>query len=430
MNESLTLAEIAALLPDVEEVRPAVDHLLARSEPDPSRRWAGSGILGAAGDRVVPIAGIRRDLEAVREAEEDRRRRIFEHVGTALEARAAGDPERCADELLAAAAIEESVRRFVAASSYADAAFRVLETMPDSPLRRRALRRRARALRSIGQLRQAIDDYRRAFELAVAAGDVPGGAEAAIGAGNCLEDRARWDEALQWYRLAVEVAGDDDDAATERWQALLNEHIVLRSQGRLDEAAEALERAGIAAEGADGAELFLENARGQWALARGDTDEAMQCLRSALSRAPMGRARVTVRLNLAEALLAAGRDLEAAEEVRGAEYDAIVGRAGSRLPEVYRLLGRIGAERGEAGAFVLFEKALGLIDDHGLPPVERARTLQAYAEAERRTGDDERAKAMLTEATRIYADLGVGLRTPWGDRHEAMPESEFDRNDS
>lgn len=429
MNSALTIAEIVRLLPDTGELRPVVDHLMSHSSPDPSKLWAGSGILGAAGDRVVVVEDALADLQRALDAEEVHRRTLLAHVADALRHRAKGDLEACALAFLEAASLEESRQHFPAAEAFADSAYTATDSTPDSAVRRRALRRRARARRARGDFRAAAEDYRRAFALAEAADDVAGGAEAAIGAGNCHEDQALWDDALVWYRKAIASLEGGDHSGPELWQALLNEHIVLRSQGKLAAAEEALHRAESEAAGDESAAIFFENARGQWALANGDPNAAAHWYRKALTREPGGRAAVTIRLNLSEALLAAGRHLDAAAEARAAEYDAIVEDAHAQLPEAYRLLGRISAERGEGDSFVLFEKALELIAERGLPHVERARTLQAYAEAEAKSGRAERAGELRTEAVALFKTLGIGVRSPMGDRHETVAKPENERDD-
>lgn len=422
MSRPLTVDDVAALLPDLEELRPILDHVLARSMPDPGKAWSGSGALGSASDRRVEIEDVLDGLGGVTAAEEAHRSVVFAAVAQALHYRAVGSAEECALALLEAAAAEEARQRFPQAEAYADAAYRALEDHSDSDPRRRALRRRARARRALGMYEAAGADYQRAFEVAAATGDVPGGAEAAIGAGNCFEDQARWDDALVWYRWAVHTMDQNDYSGPERWQAHLNEHIVLRSMGDLDAARETLGQAELAASGHKGADVFIENAWGQWHLAAGDLEAAEFHLRSALALGARHRAQVTVRLNLAEALLAAGRSLEAAEEARRSEYEAIIARAPAQLPEVYRLLGRISIVRGEGDAFVFFEKALSSAAEQGLPEIERARTLQAYADAEVGSGDPVRAEQLMAEARRIYGELGIGERSRWVDRHEMTAE--------
>jgi tetratricopeptide (TPR) repeat protein len=198
----------------------------------------------------------------------------------------------------------------------------------------------------------------------------------------------------------------------------LNLHIVLRSRGELDESRPLLEQAEAEARalGDESATPFFLNARGQLEMLHGRPELAESAFRRALPLAPSPGAIVTIRLNLAETLLARGRLLEAAEETRSAEAEAIQGGLTHRLPEVYRLLGRIAAARESPEAFVLFERALELLRSGKPSVLEEAVTLQAYARAEEERGEDEVARSLLARAMELYASVGISEpRHPWTD---------------
>jgi hypothetical protein len=128
-------------------------------------------------------------------------------------------------------------------------------------------------------------------------------------------------------------------------------------------------------------------------------------------------------LNLAEALLAQGRILDAAEQARIAEQEAILGGLAPKLPEVYRLLGRIASADREPDAFVLFERALELVRERSFPPIEEAMTLQAYAEHEARSGRDDVAQDLRREAEARFEALGIShMRHPWADVFALSPD--------
>jgi len=136
-----------------------------------------------------------------------------------------------------------------------------------------------------------------------------------------------------------------------------------------------------------------------------------------------------MRANLAESFLARGYVLEAATSAREAEREAIRSRAFARLPEVYRLLGRIRAADEDPDAFVFFERALELVRDRGLPALEEALTLQAYAESEAQRGEAEVAEELRQLAQERFAALGItGERQRWADvfgpptDNEAQPQ--------
>ena len=247
-----------------------------------------------------------------------------------------------------------------------------------------------------------------------------------------LEQQGRWEEAEGWYRRALEALdglGEAGRAVPERWHALVNLHIALRFRGELERSLPLLDEAARVAEAAgdEGAEPFLENARGQLHVRSGAYEEAERHFRRALRAAPGAHAAVTIRLNLAEALLAHGRTLEAAEEARRAERDALTGAVVGKLPETYRLLGRIADHAGNPDAFVLFERALEIVRERGLPKLEEALTLQAYAEFEARRGHEETARSLHRQARARYDALDIRtMRHPWADYFGTDDEAPHD----
>ena len=404
-----TIDSVRAALPALDELRPVLDQLIADSAPDDGRAWAGSGALASVDDRLVDGDALAAATDTLAEREAAHTSAVYATVSEAVTALGVGDEAAAARGFLHVFALEEKRDRFDAAEKWADAAVRAAERASDQELRSLALRRRGRARRACARYRDGERDYERAFEISDAIGDVQGSAEAAIGTGNLLEDEGRWDDAEQWYRRALAILDDMAELTSERWHALLNLHVVQRAQGEVEESVTALREAeAVATEiGASEAAMFLENAWGQWHLARGEHMEAIDRLRTALDRAEGTRARVTIRLNLAQGFLQSSRTLDSVEEARRAEQAAIVGTAFGQLPEVYRLLGRAAATEGNPDAFVLFERALALIDARGLPRIERARTLEVYALAEEQKGEVESATALRREATELYAQLGI-----------------------
>lgn len=415
----LTLDDVRAALPELEELRPILDELLSRSEPDAAKAWAGSGALGTAGSRLVPASGLADSVGDLARRESEHLLATYRRVGTALAALAAGEAGTAAEAYLAAAAEEEARDRPDRAAIYAEAAYRAVEGGPDAAIAALALRRSARARRTAGDLDEALRRYRRSHELALAEADHRGAAEAAIGAGNVLEDQGRWDESERWYRTALDVLAPVGEPTPERWHALINLHILARSRGAFDESEALLLEAEQAAAEAGNAEVaapFIENARGQLFMARGAFDEAERHLRTGIDASTRARARIQIRLNLAESLLARGRLLDAAEQAREAEREAIGSRVTTKLPEVYRLLGRIASADDNSEAFVLFERSLDIARERGASPLEEGLTLSAYAEAEARRGEEEAARQLRENARRIFTTLGITHeRQRWAD---------------
>lgn len=414
----LKYEEVRRLLPAVDELRPVFDLLLEGSYPDPGSTWSGSAELETEGARLVDPEALARHAEALADQMRDDLLTVYTAVGDAVKAMAHGDGSEAADAFLAAAAHEERQARPARARAYAKGAHQVARQAGDGPRTSRALRRWARAARAEGDLWEAGARYAEAYAVALAHGDVRGAAEAALGAGNVFEQHGQWADARSQYDKALAVLENHPEDAPERWQAQVNIHIVLRSRGALEESLPWLVQAeeAAAAIGDAGASLFFENAWGQLHLWQHEFERAEERFRNGLARATHPAARVTIRLNLAEALLAQGRNLDATEQGREAEREALKARVWAKLAEVYRLLGRCAASRGNPDAFVLFEHSLEMCRERNLPVIEQALTLQAYSEAERARGDEEAADSLLEQAVGLYAALGISeLRHPWVD---------------
>ncbi len=414
----LSLDQVRTALPELDELRPIFEELLRRSEADDSRTWAGSGQLGTVGSRVVGTGALADVTASLARREAERLASTYAKVAEALEALSEGDPEAAARAFLDVAAEEERLDHAERAFAYAEAAYRAVQDSRDRTTASLATRRAARALKAMGRLTQAFHRYRTGYDLAIGMSDARGAAEAAVGAGNVLEEQGRWEEAEAWYRTALKSLQDADAPSPERWHALLTLHIVARSRGAIEESIPLLEEASAAAAalGDESATPYVENARGQLLMAQGEYGDARQAFRSALDAAADARARIVIRLNLAESHLAAGRTLDAMEHARDAERETIRSRTVTKLPEVYRLLGRIAAAEDNPEAFVLFERALEIVRDYGLPAMEEALTLQAYAEAERRKGETEVAESLLERAKGLFSMSGAdAVRQRWAD---------------
>lgn len=416
----LTFDDVRRSLPHLDELRPVLDHLLTRSAPDADRKWSGSGELGTAGTRLVDARGAAETSASLAEREHQHLASVYRAVTESVQHLDRGDHTAAALALLRVASIEEQRDRPGRAEAYAEAAHRAARSGPDQSTTGLALRRWGRAARAQGKLAEAEEHYASGYEIARAVGDLRGGAEAAIGAGNVLQEQGRWVESEAWYRRALSTLDELAEPAEQRWHALLNLHVVLRSRGETEASISSLEEAERVAQalGDESATQFIENARGQLHMARDAFDLGERNFRAALESSTGAQASVTIRLNLAECLLALDRSLDAAEEAREAEREALVAGLVTKLPEVYRLLGRIASAQANPDAFVLFERALEIVESRGLPKLEKALTLQAYATAEARSGDPEAANQLLELAADLYREVGIeNPRHEWADRY-------------
>lgn len=422
-----SLQDLSALVPRRDVMAPLRSLLLSSSRPRSRDRWSGSNALATWASRDVELDDFATRLPRLIERETEHLERTYRLMAEALDRLASGRHVPAAERLLELAAAEEGRDRPDLAESYSAAACAALADAAHSETYALARRRRARALRSLGRHQEAERDYARSCEIALALDDRPGAAEAAIGAGNVVEEEGHWGKAQGWYERALQIIEPLPRLLPQRWHALLNLHVVRRTVGDLEGARPLLVEAESVADGLndDGAPQHIENARGQLALAESRVDDAIGHFRDALLATTVAFGHVTIRINLAEALLAADRPVEAMEEVRKAELIAIDTSLHRKLPEVYRLIGRIAAYDGNPDALVLFEQALGIIESHDLPRLERAITLQAYADAERRIGEPDTAAALAAEAADLYQSLGITSgRTQWADQFDAEDEPE------
>ncbi|MCH7856722.1 MAG: tetratricopeptide repeat protein, partial [Gemmatimonadetes bacterium] len=374
--------------------------------------------------RLVSSEDLASAVGELADAERDRMSNLYVAVAEAIRCLGEGDGAGAAEALLRAASLEEGLDHPDRAEAWAAAAVRAAREERDRRPVSLALRRRARAEGAQGKLVEALKRYEEAHEIARDSLDFQGAAEAAIGAGNILEQQGSWDDAETWYRRALDIMEADGREGPEMWHAQLNIHIVLRSTGSLDESLAWLQEASDSAEqiGDETAAPFLENAWGQLRMASGSFTEAEPHFRRGLSEAADAGARVTIRLNLAEALLAQDRTLEATEEAREAEREALASGIVPKLPEVYRILGRIVSAQDNPDAFVFFERALDIVRERRLPALEEALTLQAYAESEARRGEDDAAQELRERMTQRYRALGMSdMRQTWADFYGPGP---------
>jgi len=417
-SDPLRLDTLLSRLPDVGSIRPVLDHLIATSQPDPARRWSGSGELGTAAGRLVDPASLREALTELAAAEARKVARRFEAVAALTDALARGDSGEAVGLLLEESAALEVEGDSAEAGAWAGVATQVATEAGDRRSAE-AARRAARCARSVGALGEAAEGYERAFEYARGAEEIRDAVIAATGRGNVAVDRGRWMVAEQWYRRGLALLDSTesgfirgDDLRALRWRIFQNLGITSRERGALEEATAWYARAEDESAGLDDSAVDIEvqNGRGQLDLARGDPRRAELRFRKALEvldsvRPGADEVRVAVRTNLGEALLRQSRALEAGEVAREAEAEALRGRFFGRLPETYRLLAHVLHAQGESEAFVFLDQALAFVRTHGLPAFEEARTLEVYAELRAASGEEEIARDARTRAGDILRAL-------------------------
>ena len=118
----LTVDQVRSLLPELTELRPLMDRILATSKPDPDRRWTASGELETVGMRLVRAESVREELPRLGERVRQEAVQLYGQVAAALVALERGAPEEAATALLAAAEMEEKAWRMDRAKAWAEAA--------------------------------------------------------------------------------------------------------------------------------------------------------------------------------------------------------------------------------------------------------------------------------------------------------------------
>ena len=405
---SLRVSELLGVLPHVPELSPFLDLIATRSVPDPDRRWTASGELGTLGARIIETGGLGDAALELGTAEARRISQLLETAAAVVEAVASGDWQAVTALLIGQGQADEARGRCDEGEAWYLSAHRVARDrgLVEAP---RALRLAARTARARGRIDTAAARYEAAWRAAVELDLEEDQIVAATGRGNVDVDRGRWEEARLWYERALERLGESGDPRRRRWQVFQNLAIVHRRTGDLDGARRRLERArqeGSRLRDPDAA-VEVENGLGQLLLAAGDSRGAELHFAEALRGARSPTARVTIGVNLGEALLTQGRSLEAGESARQAEAEALAGSVTGKLPEVYRLLAQVARDRGEGEAFVFLEQALDLIRERNLPGYEEALTREAYGNLQIAEGDLNRGLSQLEAAAEIYQRIGM-----------------------
>src|SRR5688500_4667003 len=87
----LTIDQLRALLPELDELRPLFDRILSTSAPDPAHRWSASGELETVGSRRVRPDAVEADLNGVVEKVRQEMAALYGAVVRGLQALEAGD---------------------------------------------------------------------------------------------------------------------------------------------------------------------------------------------------------------------------------------------------------------------------------------------------------------------------------------------------
>jgi tetratricopeptide (TPR) repeat protein len=403
-----------ALLPELEALAPLRALLVATSRPDERSLWSSSGPYLTLGKRGVQPDELRRRMPQAFHTIAEHLQALYRAFVEALESQQRGDAGAVVAALLRAGRLEEGAGRVTQAGAWYQVALDVAGALQDRRPEVESLDSLGRMALALGHHADAARHFQRALALAEAEFDQAGAIAACEGLGDAARWQGQWAGAHAWYARALRLAeASADHRAIGRLERQLG--ILARQQGDLAAAGEHLRRAREHLESADAPQELARvlNAQGQLEAELGRRAPASAAYREALAwvqRAPRDPAlELSVRINLAQLDLDAGRFLEADEELRRAEQVAIAGSLTHRLAQIYTLMGRLRGAQGDETGFVFFEQAIELCKTLERSAATEAQVYLEYGLFRERLGQREEARAYLERARTIFDSLGEAV---------------------
>ncbi|HKW41463.1 MAG TPA: hypothetical protein VJN39_09445 [Gemmatimonadales bacterium] len=399
------------LMPELEALDPLRALIVSISRPDERTLWSSSGPYLTLGKRGVQPDEVRRRMQQAFHRIVGHLQPLYREYVDALEAQQRGDTAAVVAALLRAGRLEEGAGRFSQAQAWYHVALQVAQGLQDRRPEVETLRALGHASLALGHNADGARHFQRALALAEAEFDQLGAIAACEGLGAAALAQGQWSGAQAWYSRGLRLAdAAGDPARTGRLERQLG--ALARRQGDLGAAQDLLRRARDRFESAGIADELAHvlNEQGLLDAQLGRQGPASAAYREALawsqraSRDP--RLELSIRLNLAELDLEAGRLLEAEAELRRAEQVAIGGNAMLGLVQAYTLMGRLrGVQEDETG-FVFFEQAIELAKTLDRSLATEAQVYHAYGLFRHRLHQQEEARAYLERAREIFDSLG------------------------
>jgi tetratricopeptide (TPR) repeat protein len=402
------------LLPELEALGPLRALLVSTSLPDEQALWSSSGPYLTLGKRGVQPEELRGRMPQAFHRITAHLQMLYEAYVAALESQQRGDGGGAVVALLHAGRVEEGVGRLLQAGAWYEVALGVSAALQDRRPEVESLGALGRLALELGQYAAGARHFQRSLALAEAEFDQVGAIAACEGLGDAALSQGEWSGARAWYARGLRLA---EASAALRAAGRLERQlgVLARKQGDVAAAGEHLRRARERLEAAGAPEEVARvlSAQGQLDAELGRHGVAAAAYREALAwvqRGPRDAAlELSIRISLAELQLAAGRLLEADEELRRAEQLAIAGNLTRRLTEIYTLMGRLrGAQDDETG-FVFFEQAIELSKLLDRTPAAEAQVYLEYGLFRERVGQREEARAYLERAREIFDSLGQAV---------------------
>ncbi len=417
----LRVEKALGLLPDLESVAPLRALLLSISRPDEGALWSSSGPYLTLGKRGVQAEELERRMpEAFREVTEHLQA-LYGACIEALEAQQRGDGEAVAEALLKAGRFEQRAGRQVQARTWYEAALRVAESLQDRRPEIEVLRSLGALSLDLGLHADAARHFQRALALSEAEFDQAGAIASCAGLGEAALEQGQWPGAHAWFARGRRLA---EASREQRSLGRMERHlgVLAQRQGNLKDASEHLRRARELLESAGAAEELARalSAQGDLEAQLGRYSVALAAHREALAWAQRESRNVvlelTIRLSIAHLHLEAGRLLEADEELRRSEEEAIAGNHTTQLIDIYTLMGRLRGRQADETGFVFFEQAIELCRSLKASPMSEARVYLEYGRFRSLLDQPEEARAYFERSRALFASLGESLQR---DRAEA-----------
>src|SRR5437867_3851253 len=425
-DRALGLLRAHAWVGNVRELRTVIERpeleALARrrarrvsiARPDGAAVGSSSGPYLTLGTRGVHPDELRRRRPQAFQRITGHLQVLFKAYVEALECQQRADAPGVVAALVRAGRLEEEVGRHTQARTWYEVALRVAEALQDRRPEVEALRALGYVCLAMGEYAAGARHFQRSFALAESEFDQAGATAASEGLGDVALAQGQWGGAQAWYsrglRLA-EAAGDAPRAG--RLERQLG--VLARKQRDPAAAGEFLRRARerFAVAGPADEMASVLNEQGLLDAQLGRHTAASAAYREAVAwaqRAPRdARLELSIRLNLAELDLEAGRLLEAEAELRRAEQVAIGGHVIRRLAQIYTLMGRLRGAQGDETGFVFFEQAIELAKAVEHSVATEAQVYHAYGLFRSRLGQQDEARAYLERARELFDSLGEAV---------------------
>ena len=410
VRSEATVAELLALVPELDELELLRLRVIREAVPDPGRAWDSSSAYATVDKRIVSATDVERSIHEAEAALHQHITALYAGLRPVFRAFYEGLPDVAAERLIQLGEHMENTGRLKGARQCYRAALTLALPLRDKLPQILALRRLARVALALADFHEAAQHYERSAQLARDEGDVGAEMMARTGTANVLAFQGRWAEAEQKYRDALALATDANplDFRHELVPLFSNLGALATRMERLDEAQEWLDRAMELAEDSASpgdlaachinvAQLREKQGRFSEAHAAYDRARALPVPPSILS---------AIASDLAELCIHEGHVTEAEEWGRLAEDHAIAAGSAYILGRMYQGRGNLARARGDEDGFTFFEKALEIARDKGYPFLE-AEALTNYAELRARHGGLEEAAAYLERAREIFTELGA-----------------------